>query len=245
MEIASRLSRTKSITVGLLVLYPFVLFSLLTVNFKDSAALRAVILMGETLFIIWVLMGGILQKKFQKNYMEKLASIHPYPVWHFVIMATTLACVEEGFAVLITNLAPFYGVRVGEAYITASANYFTVILLHSVIVFIPMFIVLGHLLRRYDISPFRAFLLFGLVGVVAETSFSGSAAILGAPFWILVYGLMVYLPAHTFTRFERKKLSLFLYPILIVIIAFSAAVTAWIPAVLNVPKTEFPPIRTR
>lgn len=235
--------KSRKIFIGFLLAYSLIFFILLTLNFSRAPVPRALILMGMTLFFLWVVIGGYVQKYFQKRYFEKLTSFRKRPVLYFTIGATFLACIEEAVAVMITNLAPLYGVRLGEAYITASSNYFMVIFFHSVIVFVPMFVTLGFLLKRYAISPFRAFVLFGLIGVFAETLFSGPQAILNAPFWMLVYGLMVYLPAHIFVGLERKKLSLLFYPVLLPLIAFSAIATAWIPALLDMPKIHFAPYR--
>lgn len=58
----------------------------------------------------------------------------------FVLTAIIFALVEEAIATIMTNMAPFFGLKIGDAYITASENYFDIILFHSVIVFIPMFI---------------------------------------------------------------------------------------------------------
>jgi hypothetical protein len=78
---------------------------------------------------------------------------------------------------------------VGEAYITASADYLDVVLFHSVVVFLAQFATWAWLLRRYDFSPFSVFLLFGLGGAVNETLFAGPQPLALAQ-WILVYGLM-------------------------------------------------------
>jgi hypothetical protein len=59
-----------------------------------------------------------------------------------------------------------------------------------------MFIVWAWLLARVNFHPNTVLLLFGLNGVLAETIYGGATALIGAPFWILVYGLMVYLPAY-------------------------------------------------
>ncbi len=236
---------SKKILVGFLLAYSSLLFTLLAYNFAEKPTLQATILMGVTLFFVWVIVGGYTQLHFRKKYFEKITALQKSSILSFTLAASILALIEEAVAVTITNLAPLYGVRLGEAYITASSNYFTVVFFHSVIVFVPMFVTLGWLLKRYTISPFKAFLLFGLVGVFAETMFAGPQAILNAPFWILVYGLMVYLPAHFFIQRERRKFSPFLYPLLIPLIAFSAIATAWIPAVLDMPKTHFAPIETK
>lgn len=230
----------KRIFVGLLVSYSLMLFTLLAISFKNMPNSRTVILMGATLFAFWVLVGGMLQMYALKNHREKLETVRESPVRYFVLFAIVLACIEEAIAVLITNLAPLYGAQIGEAYITASTNYFTTISLHSVIVFIPMFLVLGIFLKRYTISPFQTLVLFGFVGVIAETTFAGTQALFNAPFWILVYGLMVYLPAYVFSHSQRRNMTWFLYPVLVVLVTASALLTAWIPMVLNVPRTEFP-----
>lgn len=62
------------------------------------------------------------------------------------IIAMTL--LEEAITTFMTNLAPFFGVKVGEAYITACTNYLDVVLLHSVIVFVPWFIAWAWILKR-------------------------------------------------------------------------------------------------
>jgi hypothetical protein len=41
------------------------------------------------------------------------------------------------------------------------------------------------------------FLLFGTNGVLAE-ALIGGPALLMAPFWVFVYGLMIFLPAYSF-----------------------------------------------
>ena len=41
----------------------------------------------------------------------------------------------------MTNCAPLFGVEMGEVYITASGNDMDVVLFHSVVVFVPQFLV--------------------------------------------------------------------------------------------------------
>ena len=86
--------------------------------------------------------------------------------------------------------------RVGQAYITASANYFDVVLYHSVVVFVPMFIGWAVMLWRWRFSPFAVFVLFGLTGLLAETITFGPQNLGNFAFWIFVYGLMAWLPAY-------------------------------------------------
>ncbi len=236
-------ARTKRVIIAFFLCYSIVLFMLLLINTGTNSVFRTVLLMGFTLFVLWVVVGGSLQIRVRKKFAEKLSQQREHPICYFIIVATTFALVEEAIATTITNLAFTFGVPIGKAYITASTNYIDVVTLHSVIVFIPQFFMLGFLLKKYSISPFAAFLVYGLVGVFGEVTFSGSSAILNAPFWICVYGLMVYLPAHTFVSLKRKKISFLLYPLFIFIVAFSAIATAWIPASLHHPRLHFEEIK--
>ena len=70
-----------------------------------------------------------------------------------------MALLEEAVTTTMTNCAPLLGVSLGQAYITASSNYFDVILGHSVIVFVPQFAAWAWLLSRYDFQPAEVFLL--------------------------------------------------------------------------------------
>src|SRR5262249_27964594 len=113
----------------------------------------------------------------------------------------------------------------GQAYITASGNYLDVILFHSVIVFVPMFIAWAWLLSRYQIIPNAAFLCFGVTGVVAESISFGLQNFLNLGFWGFVYGLMVYLPVYSLPdergavspRWWHFPLAIF-FPVLVAII---------------------------
>ena len=58
----------------------------------------------------------------------------------------------------MTNLAPWFGVKVGEAYITASTYYMDAVALPSVVMFVPMFVGWVVILMRYPFSPFSVFL---------------------------------------------------------------------------------------
>jgi len=107
-----------------------------------------------------------------------------------------LALLEEAITTLMTNCAPLLGVRIGQAYITASANYLDVILYHSVVVFVPLFIGWAVLLWRWRFTPFAVFVLFGITGTLAEASAFGPQSLANFGLWIFVYGLVVWLPAH-------------------------------------------------
>ncbi len=157
----------------------------------------AIVKMAWGLIFLWVGVGGCLMYKFRATVRQYVLRLpFPWPVT-FVVFATILALLEEAIAVAMTNLAPVFGVPLGTAFITASTNYFEVIFFHSVIVFIPLFIAWTWILSRYRFSPFAVFLIFGLVGIVGESTIAGPVnAIIGFAQWIFVYGLMVYLPAY-------------------------------------------------
>ena len=115
----------------------------------------------------------------------------------FVLFATILALLEEAVTVSMTNAAPLFGVKIGQAYITASTNYLDVVLFHSVIVFIPLFIGWAWVLSRYNFSAFEVFILFGITGTLVEAGYGGIKHLTEFGLWIFVYGLMIYLPAYS------------------------------------------------
>jgi hypothetical protein len=176
----------------------------LVVIFPDSQPnTRATILMTLGLIISWVVVGGILMRVLRDPLRSFFQTIKFDPRIAFVLLATCLALIEELITTTLTNLAPTFGVNIGDAYITASSNYLDVVCFHSVSVFIPMFICWAFLINRYSFDPNAVFLLFGATGVAAEMMYGGSQALLGFGLWVFVYGLMVYLPAYVF-RTERK-----------------------------------------
>lgn len=120
----------------------------------------------------------------------------------FVVFCTLLALAEEVVTVSMTNLAPLFGLKVGEAYVTASANYFDVVYFHSVIMFVPLFIGWAWMLKRWDFHPTFVFLLFGLTGSLAEIGESHQFLTVGM--WVFVYGLMIYFPAYSLPEAETR-----------------------------------------
>jgi hypothetical protein len=181
------------------------LFVLLIAIFFMGPNSRAVIGMGAGLVLLWIILGGSLMWRNRDRVRAFVLGIRlPWTV-KFVLFCTLLALTEEAVTVSMTNLAPLFGVPVGAAYITASANYLDVVALHSVVVFVPMFIAWAFMLSRWDFSPAEVFLLFGLTGFLAEAQFAGSFNLAQAPFWIFVYGLMVWLPAASLPSREAVK----------------------------------------
>jgi hypothetical protein len=170
-----------------------VLYIALTAMHPNS---RAVILMGTGLILLWIVIGGTLMWANRERVHDFVLNIRGDWRIKFIVFATLLALLEEAITVTMTNLAPLFGVPVGAAYITASANYFDVVALHSVVVFVPMFIAWAWILSRWDFSPPVVFLLFGLTGTLAEVSFGGAGQFAQIGMWTFVYGLMIYLPAY-------------------------------------------------
>jgi hypothetical protein len=157
---------------------------------------RAVLLMAWGLILLWVVCGGLLTLRFRQRIREAVMRVPLGWRAKFVLLATVLALLEEAITTTMTNMAPVFGVKMGEAYITASANYLDVVLFHSVVVFVPMFVGWAVLLKRYAFPPRTVMLLFGLTGTLAETVAFGPQHVLEIGLWVFVYGLMVYLPAY-------------------------------------------------
>jgi hypothetical protein len=160
---------------------------------------RAFAIAGMTsgLIVVWIWLGGGLMFRHRDAICRCVRALPGDWRVKFVGFAVALACLEEVVTVSMTNLAQEFGSRIGEAYITASTNYFDVIAFHSVVVFIPMFVALALVLARYDFTPFAVFIAFGVVGTACEAMFAGNpAAFVMFPVWAFVYGLMVWLPAR-------------------------------------------------
>lgn len=161
---------------------------------------RAVIGMGCGLVWLWVVGCGTAMWRLREPICRGAAAIRLDWRVKFVVFCTLLAMLEEAITTGLTNGAPLFGVRLGQAYITASASYVDVIALHSVSLFVSFFVGWSALLWRYDFSPFAVFVLFGITGTIAETLFGGPQHVLEYAMWSFVYGLMVWLPARSIPR---------------------------------------------
>ena len=201
---------------------------------------RAGIKMAWGLVIFWIIICGSLMYRFRdnvKNFVQKI------PLkWQvkFVLFSTLLVLIEEAITTTMTNLAPTFGFKLGQAYITASANYFDVIFFHSVIVIAPMLFGWMVILYFYDFSPFEVFLLFGISGVIAEGTYSGTWA--SFALWIFVYGLMAYLPAYCIPADRKaRKPGWWFYPLTIILPFFFIPLVGWLPKLVdpNHPKIDF------
>jgi hypothetical protein len=156
---------------------------------------RAIFLMADGMILLWIIVGGSLTPMLRRRLVPRIAAIPIDWRLRFVLFCTVMALIEEVITTTMTNLAPFFGTTPEEAHITASTNYFKVVCFHSVAVFVPMFIAWSLMLRRWNFSPLKVLLLFGITGSIAEAGINPTSLIAG--FWVFVYGLMVYLPACT------------------------------------------------
>ena len=181
----------RAVIVLLLILAALFPAFLAAVGIHDGSAMaRGIAGMATCLIIVWIFGAGSQMWRLRDRVRGIVRRIPLGWRLKFVLFCILLACFEEAITVTLTNMAPVFGARVGEAYITASANYLDVILFHSVIVFIPLFIALMLILSRYDLSPFAVFLIFGVVGTLCEAIFLGPHMLVGFPMWAFVYGLM-------------------------------------------------------
>jgi hypothetical protein len=204
---------------------------------------RAVVLMGIGLILLWVALGGTLMYVFRNRIRRFVLGIRGNWQVKFVLFATLLALLEEAVTVTMTNLAPLFGVPVGAAYITASANYLDVVALHSVVVFVPMFIGWAWMLGRWNFSSPLVVLLFGLTGTLAEVSFGGPAQFAQIAMWTYVYGLMVFLPAYCIPA-ERGACPprWWHFPVAVLLPVIFAVPVAAVVGILHPDRVHFPPI---
>jgi len=213
----------------------------------NNPILHAVFGMGLGLFIFWIILFGIITYKFRDGIKKFVLAIPLNWQAKFVIFCTIMALLEEVVTTTMTNLAPWFGVRVGEAYITASTNYLDVVLGHSVILFVPVFIAWAALLSYYDFSPNEVFLLFGLTGTFGEMIYGGPQHFFEIGMWMFTYGLMIYLPAYSVPQNRKvKKLRFYHYLLpFIYAVIFQIILVPIVPLIKHFRpsvNSSFPPI---
>lgn len=241
------LRKARVVFIWLLAFWLLLTTSAVTVVTWPRPRLRAVLCMGWGLIIFWIILGGSVMYRFREPIRQFVERIRLDWRVKFVLFATLLAMLEEAVTTSMTNLAPLFGVKIGEAYITASANYLDVIALHSVVVFVPMFVGWAVILWRYSFSPFAVFMIFGITGTLAEMGFGGAQQAGQFAFWIFVYGLMVFLPAYCVpTDRAARQPRWWLYP-LAVFVPFIFIPIVPLPLIAGLlsphhPKIHFPPI---
>lgn len=184
------------IVIGVLSVLATLQVLLVTAVVWGEPVSRATMFMASGLLILWVFGFGLVSRLSRHRVQQWVRRVRLPRGVKFTLFATLLALVEEAITTGMTNLAPLFGVPVGAAFITASTNYLDVVLGHSVVVFVPMFATWAWMLKRRAFSPNAVLLTFGLTGTLAEAMSFGVQNLASAPFWVLVYGLMVYLPAY-------------------------------------------------
>lgn len=194
---ASRSAKRRTLFVIGLAAWMITVSGLVLVLLWKNEVQRAVIGMAWGVILLWVCACGLIMWRWRDMWRRLSSLLHMPWMLKFILGCTALALTEEMITTLMTNCAPLFGVQVGQAYITASANYFDVVLYHSVVVFVPLFIGWAFILRWWKFSPFVVFVLFGITGLFMETLSFGLQNLGNFAFWIFVYGLMVWLPAYT------------------------------------------------
>ena len=168
---------------------------------KLAAASKMVFL--HTFF--WIVLFGGITYRFREAIKRMLSGTKYFCRTNFALIAIFLALIEEAVAVAMNSLADDFGAPAGQ-YLTITNSYLDLVLFHSAIVFVPMFITWAWLYLRYDFTPEQAFLLFGISGFIAEIIINPSwfTALLTGGFWIFTYGIMIYTPAYAFGH-QRKS----------------------------------------
>ena len=164
---------------------------------QPSRDARWILLEGAGLILIWCVGAGAGMAALRGPLTRWIRRV-PLP-WglRFFLLCTLLAMIEEGVTTSLSSAAVRWGQVSPAGIITASTNYWEVIFLHSVIVFLPMFAVWVWMLRRWDFSPVEVMLLFGLSGTLGETLSFGTQNLSAVGMWVFVYGWMVWLPAYS------------------------------------------------
>ncbi|KKQ83314.1 MAG: hypothetical protein UT07_C0006G0022 [Parcubacteria group bacterium GW2011_GWB1_38_8] len=154
-----------------------------------------------SLILFWIVVCGYLMHFYRDNFSRFFNNIKLKFLLKFVLFSSIFVLVEEGIA---TGINYYFYLNTGVSALTASTNYFEVIFKHSLVALVPLFIVFGLYLKKYKPSPEKAFLIFGIVGVFAETTVGGLLSLLQAGMWIFVYGLMIYLPYYSFFKVSKN-----------------------------------------
>jgi hypothetical protein len=204
MKLSTRLA------IKIRVVWMFLVVALLTIGTFTNPALETPVARAMTgvirgLVIVWVVGGGLLMLRLRGRMKREVAKLRLDWRLVFFLFAAGLSLSEEAVTVGMTNLAPVFGVSIGQAYTAASSDYLTVAAFHSVIVFLPMFLIWALLLSKYSFQPNTVLLLYGLTGVLAESGTFGLQNLIVGGLWVLVYGLMIYLPAYSFTPVAARK----------------------------------------
>jgi len=225
----------KKMVIMLLGMWLLFSTTIITLFLKNPVE-KAVIKMVWGLIFLWIIVcGGLMY--FFRNPIKNIVLKIPLP-WYikFVFFTIILAFIEEFIATTMTNMAPFFNVKIGDAYITASTNFWDVIFFHSLINFIGPFIFWAIVLKYYDFSPFSAFLIWGTTGILAEVLLGGPRHFLEFGLWMFVYGLMIFLPVYSIPSAEERKAKcpkFYHYFLMIFLPLLFVPLFAWIPLIID------------
>lgn len=233
--------------VVMLGIWTFLLAGFVLLAVWKNPVQRAVLAMAWGLILLWIVSGGLVMWRWRETW-DRLAAKVPLPWWlKFILGCIALALAEEAITTAMTNCAPLFGVRVGQAYITSSADYFDVVLYHSVVIFVPLFVGWAVMLHWWNFSPFAVFLLFGITGTLCETISFGLQNLGSFGMWALVYGLMVWLPAR-WVPAERgaRPPDWWSYPLAVMLpflfLPLDFLLAPWLWLTAKHPAIHFPPI---
>ncbi len=220
--------RLRRIVIALLVAQALLLMTLLTIGTRGVAVDHAIAQMGLWLVLVWVVGFGSVCVLWPGQLVRVVALLPGGNALRFVLGCTLLALTEEAITTGLSNLHATFGDPTGEAMITASRNYPDVVLTHSVIVFVPMFVTWAWMLRTWDFTPFQVLILFGVTGTICEVMMTGPQQLLGFGAWIMIYGLMVYIPVLTAQNEAPRRPPIHAWPTAVILPILSAIPVALI-----------------
>lgn len=217
----------------IIFIYSIIYLSLVYTHISNSWDTNglAIIKMWIWLSIIWIIIWGSLQYIF-RNILKNIINMTSEK-WKmkFFTMTIVLVAIEELIAVVMTNNAEEFWWEIWESFITASTNFFEVIFLHSIIVFIPMFYAWIVLLNKYDFSALQVLFFFGISGIIWEIFMNPIALI--SWFWIFIYWLMIALPAYCLPKRKVKKPWIFAYIQALILPTLFSIPAVWVALLLQ------------
>lgn len=218
----------KKLIIVILYGWALIFHALLWIHiFNEGSRIElAIVTMGFGLLVIWGVFLAFVQKALIKAIKPKRFKVIKYIVF-MMLWITTMALIAEMVSTLMTQTAYLWNLSPREAFITASPNYIEVVTRHSVIVFLPQFMMITLLNYRYQFKPFHWFLMYGFVGYINEWLAFGTAALwVSIPYWIIIYGWMVYLPTHGIIP-ENNRLTVRFYHYFLAIILIVLVSIPW------------------
>lgn len=189
----------------LIGVYSIAFLSLVYVDVLNNWDANGLAIMKMSIFLsfLWIIIWGTFQYFF-KDIVRKMINMTEKK-WKkkFFVLCIILVWIEEAIAVTMTNNVVQFWWEPWKAFITASTNYFEVIFLHSIIVFIPMFYAWILLLKKYDFSTAQVLFFFWISWIIWEIFMNPIALI--SWFWIFIYGLMIALPVYCLPKRNLRK----------------------------------------